>query len=58
MKIIKQSWNWITKPDAVSILSNIEIAGRTCYKSEDKMTWNSLLLLVNLIGMKDSLLKH
>ena len=35
MKIIEQSWEWIQKP--VLPLQTIETAGRTCYKSEDKI---------------------
>jgi thymidylate synthase (FAD) len=34
MKIIDQSWQWITKPTAA--LQTIVTAGRTCYKSESK----------------------
>lgn len=34
MKIIDQSWSWVSKPkDALKL---IEAAGRTCYKSESK----------------------
>ena len=36
MKIIDQSWEWIQKPELP--LQIIEKAGRTCYKSEDKIT--------------------
>ncbi|MDM8518136.1 FAD-dependent thymidylate synthase [Desulfobacterales bacterium HSG16] len=35
MKIIDQSWDWLNKPD--SALERIEKAGRTCYKSEDRI---------------------
>lgn len=35
MKIIEQSWNWLQKP--VNALELIEKAGRTCYKSDDKI---------------------
>lgn len=40
MKIIDQSWQWEQRPpiDALQIL---EKAGRTCYKSEDRITSNS-----------------
>lgn len=37
MIIIEQSWSWEQKPSAES-LALIERAGRTCYKSEDKIT--------------------
>lgn len=36
MIILDQSWDWIVKPQLP--LQLIELAGRTCYKSEDKIT--------------------
>ncbi len=39
MLIIEQSWDWVQKP--VSPLSIIEMAGRTCYKSEGSITEDS-----------------
>jgi thymidylate synthase (FAD) len=36
MKVINQSWEWIQRPRLP--LELIELAGRTCYKSEDKIT--------------------
>ncbi len=39
MKVIKQKWEWIQKP--IAPLELIEIAGRTCYKSEKKITPDS-----------------
>jgi thymidylate synthase (FAD) len=41
MKIVKQSWEWNRIPDGMQILRDIEKAGRTCYKSEDKITEDS-----------------
>lgn len=41
MKIIEPSFEFIGNIDAESILTNIEIAGRVCYKSENKITENS-----------------
>jgi thymidylate synthase (FAD) len=41
MKIIKQSWAFFDIPDSEEILSEIELAGRTCYKSENKITSDS-----------------
>ena len=35
MQIIPQSWSWVFKPS--NCLEIIEKAGRTCYKSEDKI---------------------
>lgn len=40
MKIIKQSWQWASKPPN-NTLELIEQAGRTCYKSEEKITRGS-----------------
>lgn len=39
MKIVDQSWEWVQKPE--NPLEIIELAGRTCYKSENKITSNS-----------------
>lgn len=41
MQIVKQSWEFLNEPKGESILQLIEIAGRTCYKSEDKITSES-----------------
>lgn len=41
MKIISPSHEIITPLDGASILKSIELAGRTCYKSEDKITTDS-----------------
>jgi len=35
MKVIDQKWEWAQKP--IMPLETIEMAGRTCYKSEDKI---------------------
>ena len=39
MKLIQQSWEWVQCPKTP--LQIIELAGRTCYKSEDKITEES-----------------
>lgn len=39
MEIVEQSWAWVQKPDLP--LQVIEAAGRTCYKSEEKITEGS-----------------
>ena len=39
MQIIDQTWEWLQKP--VKPLETIEQAGRTCYKSEDRITEGS-----------------
>lgn len=41
MKIIKPSFEILDKVDGIEMLKKIEIAGRTCYKSEDKITEDS-----------------
>lgn len=38
MKVIKPSFQIITPIDSDQILKTIETVGRTCYKSEDKIT--------------------
>lgn len=38
MKIIKPGFEILTKADGMEVLKGLEIAGRTCYKSEDKVT--------------------
>jgi len=38
--LIPQSWNWEYQPTGET-LTRIEVAGRTCYKSEDKITETS-----------------
>lgn len=41
MKIISPSHEILDMPDGAEILKRIETAGRTCYKSEDKITADS-----------------
>lgn len=41
MKIIKPGVEFVTPVDGRSILKTLEICGRTCYKSEDKITEDS-----------------
>ncbi len=41
MKIIRPSHEVLFVPDWKAMLENIELAGRTCYKSEDKITPDS-----------------
>ena len=47
MKRIKQYWEWIQKQ--VDALKIIEIAGRTCYKSEDKITDESAKIFTKTV---------
>ena len=41
MKMIKPSFKIVDNIDGMEILKRIEAAGRTCYKSEDKITDDS-----------------
>ncbi len=47
MKIIEQSWEWLQKP--AFPLQIIEKAGRTCYKSEKRITEDSAAKFVKTI---------
>lgn len=58
MKLIEQSWEWIGKP--MLPLKCIELAGRTCYKSEDKITEESAEKFVRMIlkSGHESVIEH
>lgn len=60
MKIVDQSWEWEVKPNGQQILQVIERAGRTCYKSEDKITDDSAKKFVQDIIKRghESVLEH
>ena len=60
MKIIKQSWQFEEKYDGLEILKKIEKAGRTCYRSEDKITEDSCRKFVEMIIKRnhESVLEH
>lgn len=47
MQIINQSWEWLQKP--ATPLETIELAGRTCYKSENRITAGSAEKFVKMI---------
>jgi thymidylate synthase (FAD) len=47
MKIIDQSWEWLQKPEKP--LEIIELAGRTCYKSENRIAEDSAQKFVKMI---------
>jgi thymidylate synthase (FAD) len=49
MKIIKAGYQIITPIDGEAILKRIEEAGRTCYKSEDKITGDSCFKFVKTL---------
>lgn len=62
MKIIKPSYEIMSKINGSEMLRAIEIAGRTCYKSEDKITEDSAKKFVKkLLSTKpkhESVLEH
>ena len=47
MQVVEQSWEWIQKP--INPLQLIELAGRTCYKSEKSITPESAAKFVKRI---------
>ncbi len=47
MKIIDQTWAWLQKPSQP--LEIMELAGRTCYKSENRITKGSAAKFVKMI---------
>jgi thymidylate synthase (FAD) len=49
MKLIKPGYEILSEIDRESILKKIEIAGRTCYKSEEKITEESASKFVKAI---------
>lgn len=49
MKVIEPSYEILTPIDRAAILKQIELAGRTCYKSEDKITEDSASKFVSTI---------
>ncbi|MEG0797001.1 MAG: FAD-dependent thymidylate synthase, partial [Odoribacter sp.] len=60
MKLIKPSYQILTEINSNTILSSIERAGRTCYKSEDKITPDSAEKFIKMIIDKghESVLEH
>lgn len=49
MRLVKPSFEILTPLDRESVLKAIEMAGRTCYKSEDKITEDSASKFVSMI---------
>lgn len=49
MKIFKPSFEILDKVDGQSILKKIEQAGRTCYRSEDRITEESAIAFIKMI---------
>lgn len=60
MRLIKPSYSLLTPIDRDEILKRLEIAGRTCYKSEDKITPDSASRFVDMICQRnhESVLEH
>lgn len=58
MKIINQTWEWVQKPKLP--LEIIESAGRTCYKSEDKITSSSAKKFTQMVLKRghESVIEH
>jgi len=58
MKIIEQTWEWEQCP--IKALERIERAGRTCYKSEDRITPDSAKKFVKMILSRghETVLEH
>jgi len=55
MKVIKAGYEILTKLDREEILKSIEIAGRTCYKSEDRITEDSASKFVEMVCKRQHL---
>ena len=60
MQIIEPYYEIMSEIDGLSILKHIEKCGRTCYKSEDKITDDSCLRFVKMIVDRchESVLEH
>lgn len=60
MKIVRPSFEIMFLPDGEELISNIEAAGRTCYKSEDKITPDSARKFVKRIiaSGHESVIEH
>lgn len=60
MKLIKASYQVMSDIAPDTIMRNIELAGRTCYKSEDKITSDSSSKFVRMIISRghESVLEH
>ena len=58
MRIIDQYWEWVQRPNSPLLI--IERAGRTCYKSEDKITNDSAQKFVKAIIKRghESVIEH
>jgi len=61
MKIARTSWSYESEFVGMDLLRHIERAGRTCYKSEDKITYDSAMKFAKMIThtvKHESVLEH
>lgn len=60
MKIVKPGFEILTKIDGAEILKALEVAGRTCYKSEDKITDESAIAFVKQLIVRghEAMIEH
>ena len=58
--IVEPGWSWVEEPDLCRITQRIEKCGRTCYKSEDRITDDSAEKFVGMICRNNhvSVLEH
>lgn len=55
MRVENSSYEILSEIDSDKMMKNIEIAGRTCYKSEDKITMDSATKFVEMISKRGHL---
>lgn len=60
MKLIKPSFQILDQIDGMNLLKKLEFAGRTCYKSEDKITEDSAVKFIQGIIKRghETILEH
>ncbi|WP_099465585.1 FAD-dependent thymidylate synthase [Parabacteroides provencensis] len=60
MRLIRASYQIMSDLDSDNIIANIELAGRTCYKSEDKITSDSSSKFIRMLISRghESVLEH
>lgn len=60
MELVKPSFEILSNIDSNQMLKNIEIAGRTCYKSEDRITEESAAKFVEMLLKRghESVIEH
>jgi thymidylate synthase (FAD) len=60
MRIVSPSYEILLMPDSETVLKSIELAGRTCYKSEDRIDKNSASEFVQkiMVSGHHSVIEH